>query len=333
MNIENSAKELLKRYLRAVARYLPLNKRDDISREIESMVLDICEERYGDSDIDEQRMESILVETGKPSRLAAKYKETKLLIGPELMPIFKLVVFIICLVTSVISIINFALTIDTKTAGEMLLYFMELFSSLTSTVGIVFIVFVILERTIKNKTEIDFDDNSWRVKDLPELTEKIPSKAEIIAGLIFSLIVIIVLNLFIERIGIYSFNDKGYSFHPVLTDKLISLLPLFTLRIAVGAVVPLPLIWDLNMMSGEKKNYYNQISQMCLTVFDIGIIILFLSRGFNYFFMSEGFISAGLADIIPIADKIYIGILLLILVLSGISLIKRTLVILPKWRV
>ena len=333
MNIVNSAQELLKRYLKAVARYLPLNKRADISREIESMILDICEERYGDSEIDEKRMESILVETGSPSKLAARYKEIKPLIGPELMPIFKLVVFIICLVTSVISLINFALTVDSKTIGEMMLYFFELFGSLTSMVGTVFIVFLILERTIKNKEEIDFNDESWKVKDLPELSEKIPGKGEIIAGLIFSVIAIIAINLFIDRIGIYSLHDGSYNFTPVLTEKFKSLLPLFSLRIAVGAVVVLPFIWNNNLISDLKKNNYHQISQMCLTVFDIGIIILFLSRGFSYFFSTDGFSSAGLEDLVLIADKIFLGILLLLLVLSIVNLVKRTLVILPKWRV
>jgi len=185
MEIETTAKELLERYLKAVARQLPLSKRADISKEIESMVFDICEERYGNAEIGKNRMESVLLELGKPSRLAAKYKEDRPLIGPELMPIFKLVILIVCVVTIVVSLIDFALSASGMSAVESGLFFLDLFSSLTGAVGTIFIIFVILERVIKNKAEIDFDDDKWKISDLPEIKEKIPSRAEIVATLIF----------------------------------------------------------------------------------------------------------------------------------------------------
>lgn len=333
MNIENPAKELLQRYLRAVARYLPLSKREDISKEIESMVYDICEERYADSDVDEKRMESILVELGKPSRLAAKYKEEKPIIGAELMPIFRLVLLIVCLVTTIISLISFSFSVSVMSASEAGMYFLELFSSLTGIVGTIFIIFVILERVIKNKAEIDFDDESWKVKDLPKLSEKIPGKAEIIAGLVFSVIAIIALNLFIDRVGIYSNTNGVWQFTPILTEQIKTLLPMFSVRIAIGAVVILPFIAGPDAVSAGKQNYYFQISQMGLTIFDIGIVILLLSRGMNAFFIIDAFQIAGIAELKPITGNIYTGILILLLGLSIWSLIKRTLVILPKRRV
>ncbi len=333
MNIENTAKELLQRYLKAVERHLPLSKRADISREIESLALDICEERYSQTDVDSKRMESVLTELGKPSRLAAKYREVKPLIGPELMPIFKIVLLVVCLVTTIVSVINFALTISGMSAAEAGLYFLELFSSLTGAVGTIFIIFVILERAIKNKSELDFNDDSWKISDLPETHEKIPSKAEIVAGLIFSVIFIIVINLFIDKVGIYNFHDEGFTFTPVLTDQIKSLLPMFSVRIAVGAVVVLPFIAGADAVSAGKQNYYYQISQMGLSVFDIGILILLLSRGAETFFILDSFSIAGIEELASMAVKIYTGVLILLLGLSGWNLVKRTLAILPKGRV
>jgi hypothetical protein len=333
MKLEETARELLQRYLRAAGKSLPLKKRFEITKEIESMILDICEERFNDAGINEKQMEDILLELGKPSGLAAKYKDEKPLIGSELMPIFKLVLFIVCLITSIISIISFSFNVSGMSASEISLYFVELFSSLTGTVGTIFIIFLILERVIKNKTEINFAEQNWKIKDLPPLDDKVPGKAEIIAGLIFSVIAIIALNLFIDWIGIYTFNNGTYSFTPILTGQIKSLLPMFSVRIAIGAVVMLPFVAGQEAVRFGTRNYYYQISQMGLTTFDIGIVILLLNRGIDAFFITEAFKIAGIEELSSMAGKIYTGVLLLLLGLSLFSLIKRTLVILPKGRV
>ncbi|MDC7226633.1 MAG: hypothetical protein PQJ61_07695 [Spirochaetales bacterium] len=333
MKIEESALELMKRYLKAVERYLPISKRADISREIESMIYDICEERYTEIEVDKQKMESVLVELGKPSKLAAKYKETRPLIGPELTPIFKLVVSVIVLITGFVSLINFAFAASSMTGPETGLYFLDLFGSVTGIVGTVFIVFYILERAIRNKSEIDFDDETWKIKDLPEIKDKTPGRSEVIAVLIFSVIIILALNLFTDRVGIYEFHDGGYNFTPILAADIYRILPLFSLRIAIGAVVGLPFIAGNGAVTGGSKNYYWRISQIGLNVFDIGIIILLFSRGFNSFFLSEGFSNAGFPGFVPVAEKLYVGILLILLVRCIITLVRNTLVILPKGRV
>jgi hypothetical protein len=324
------ADELLKRYLSAAGKSLPIKKRNDISKEIESMILDICEERWEEEEIDHRRMESVLVELGKPSTLAAKYKTESQIIGPELMPIFKLVLTIVCTVTAVVSLITFFLGSPPPTAGKIAAYFMGLFSSLFSAVGFIFIIFVILERIIPNKAEFNPLDQSWNINDLPEVKEKIPTKAEIIAGIIFSVIVIIAINVFIDYIGIYNFDSEGKTFTPVLSPEILRLLPLFSLRIAIGAMTLLPFVINRSMELSRSGSYYYNISQMGLSLFDIGILILLLKNGINSFFIVENFTKAGLDAVFPIAGTIFKGVILLLLALSLFSLVKRTLVILPK---
>jgi len=330
MNITKKADELLQRYLAAAGKSLPIKKRADITREIESLVLDICEERWPEIEIDQQKMESVLVELGKPSILAAKYKTEAQLIGPELMPIFKLVLMIVCTVTAVVSLISFFLGAATHTAGEIAAYFMELFSSLFSAVGFIFVIFVINERIIPNKKEFNPIDTAWNIKDLPDLKEKIPSKAEIIAGIIFSVIGVIVLNVFADRIGIYNYGPEGMRFFPVLTPEMLRLLPLFSLRIAIGAMTLLPFIINRSIELSRSGSYYYNISQMGLSLFDIGILILILKRGINSVLLVENFREAGLELIFPLAGNVFTGVLVLILGLTLFGLAKRTLVILPK---
>lgn len=330
MTINKNADELLKRYLAAAGKSLPIKERADICRDIESMVLDVCEERWSDAEIDSRKMESVLVELGNPSALAAKYKTEVPLIGPELKPIFKLVLMIVCTVTAVISLISFFLGSSLPSAGESTVYFMGLASSLFGSVGFIFVIFVILERIIPDKKEFNPTDVTWNINDLPELKEKIPSKAEIIAGLIFSCIAIVALIFFVDYIGIYRSGSDGNAFYPVLAPAILSLIPLFCLRIAIGAVTLLPFVINRSMELSRGGSYYYNISQMGLELFDIGIIILLLTRGVSSFLLLEGFREAGFETAAGFAEPIFKGVLLLLLALSAFSLIKRTLVILPK---
>ncbi|MBI9107850.1 MAG: hypothetical protein JEZ04_13970 [Spirochaetales bacterium] len=330
MTLTKKSKELLERYLAAAGKYLPIKNRTDISREIESLILDICEERWPEMEVDQQKMESVLVELGKPSKLAAKYKTEVLLIGPELIPVFKLVLMIVCTVTSIVSLSTFFIGSSPMTAGEIAAYFIELFNSLFGVVGFIFIIFVILERIIPNKGEFNPLDQSWNIKDLPDIKEKIPSKAEIITGIFFSIIAIIALNVFTDYIGIYSFGSEGMNFLPILAPELIQLLPLFSLRIAIGAMTLLPFIISRSAELTRSGSYYYNISQMGLSLFDIGILILFLKRGIESFLLVDNFAKAGFDEIFLLSGTLFKGILILLLCLSIFSLVKRTLVILPK---
>ena len=330
MRMTEKAAELLMRYRAAVGRCLPMKDRNDISLEIESMILDVCEERYGDSEISELQMASVIEENGKPSTVARRYKKERPLIGPELMPIFKLVLMIVCIVTAVVSLVSLFFSITDMSGSETGLYLLDLFQSLTGAVGSIFIIFVILERILIRKPDFNPIDKAWDVSDLPELKEKLPGRAEIIAGLVFSAIAIIALNIFTERIGIYQFTDSGTVFIPVLTDRILSLIPLFSLRIALGAVVLLPLAAGGRREISRTQNYYYNISRMGLEVFDIGILLMLISRGVDSFLILDNFESAGLTEFLPYAGNLFTGVLLILIGFTAYSIVRKTLVILPK---
>lgn len=335
MTFESKSEDILKRYLHAVSRHLPMKKRTDISRELESTILDMLEEDYGnpDSVITLDELEPVLRKIGKPSAVARRYKEEKPLIGPELMPFFKMVLQIVLIVTFSVSLLSDVFIVGKMNGMEILKKFLEMISSLLQATGTVFIVFLIIERLVKDKQSLSIDDGDWKLSELPENKTKVPGKAEIIASIAAAAVFIIVLNLFISKIGIYDLGANPPVFTPVLSPFIYNLLPIFTLRLAAGAVILIPLIAGARDKNGRSRTYYYSIATTALEIFDIGMFSVLLYKGPSAMLMMKGFIQAGLTDLLPLIGPLYTGILILLIVLTLISIVKKVITILPAGRI
>jgi hypothetical protein len=94
-----NAQEWIDRYVNAVGEALPLRERGDVEAEIRSLLQDELEARgVALDDPDEQTVLSVLEQFGRPEDLAARYAPPRVLIGPTLFPIFRLVTTIVLLV-------------------------------------------------------------------------------------------------------------------------------------------------------------------------------------------------------------------------------------------
>ena len=65
--------ELIKRYIYAVTKHLPENKRQDVGRELESLIEETLAERSQDGQAADSDTKAVLLELGRPAELAAKY--------------------------------------------------------------------------------------------------------------------------------------------------------------------------------------------------------------------------------------------------------------------
>ena len=184
MKLSIQAEDLMSRYLSAAERSLPIRERSEIRAEIELLILDSCEERRPEAEIDQTTMEEVLIRLGSPAEAAAKWVPETPLIGRELIPVFKLVLTIVCTVTAGTSLISYFLSGDAQSLPTAAQYFAGLVSSIFSSVGSIFIIFVILERLIPDKSEISLKKDDWKPSDLPENKEKLPGRAEIITEFI-----------------------------------------------------------------------------------------------------------------------------------------------------
>lgn len=89
MTTNHAGEQLVRRYLRAVARALPARQRADVCREIGTLVEDKLEERTGGAAATQGAVEDVLRELGDPREVARRFDPHPChLVGPELFPMF-----------------------------------------------------------------------------------------------------------------------------------------------------------------------------------------------------------------------------------------------------
>lgn len=65
--------ELIERYIYAATRYMKKEEKEDVAKELQSIIADMLEERCGDAEPDEETVKEVLNELGNPRDLYEKY--------------------------------------------------------------------------------------------------------------------------------------------------------------------------------------------------------------------------------------------------------------------
>ena len=73
--------DLIKRYIYAVTKTLPARMREDVEKELHSLISDMLEERCQDMPPTEHDVLVVLTELGRPAELAAKYRPERAFIS------------------------------------------------------------------------------------------------------------------------------------------------------------------------------------------------------------------------------------------------------------
>ena len=99
--------ELVKRYVAAVQRELPEQKREEIGRELKANImdqLDALAEQQG-SPLDEQQVSDVLIAMGHPQQVARQFCPPAPLIPERLMPLYKHTLFMVLGVLFVLQVV------------------------------------------------------------------------------------------------------------------------------------------------------------------------------------------------------------------------------------
>ena len=223
---------LIDKYTTEVGKHLPRKNRADIEAEIRSTLEDMLEERsQGKGSADEATVMELLKEYGSPREVAATYKTHQYLIGPRLFPIFEMVVRIVLAVVAGASLIGLGVGLAktglsgpafATTIGE---WFGGLLSGLIAAFGNIVLVFAILERTqVAEKFEKEFKE--WDPKELK--SEPDPDQIDLadhIATVIFTVLALVVINLYPNLLAIRFASDGTWMTLPVLTEAFFRFLP------------------------------------------------------------------------------------------------------------
>jgi hypothetical protein len=211
--------ELIKRYLHALAEYLPAEGKEEILKEVEANIYDMLQ-----NDFSEENVNWVLTELGDPAVLSRNYKgKQQYLIGPDYYDNYirtlKLVCPLVAVISFILAIIPVLLSSPGADFGDVISDFFS--SSISSALEgaltsafIITVVFVIIEKCgakdISNAK--GFKKEPWTPSKLANVPADKPYRfktGDIIAEIIFSVIGTAVFFTFAPKFGWYTKVDES----------------------------------------------------------------------------------------------------------------------------
>ena len=233
--------ELIDRYVYEIGRHLPRKNRTDIQVELQSTLVDTLESRVQGEPSQEDVVE-LLKEFGPPQKVAASYwPQSQYLIGPNLYPLFRMVVGIALMVFVIVQLVLLGIAVvfdqEILTFMSVLDIFAEMIGSVFTTFGIVVIVFAILQYfDVKPDTE----DEQWDPRKLPQVEEvDTVSRGGIVAEITFILVFLAILLFLPDKIGVVVSPGTEIILNPVIT----SYIPLIVASILLGIALDVIILW------------------------------------------------------------------------------------------
>jgi len=221
--------DLIERYLYQVEKYLPKSTRKEISNELRSLILEQLDDQNIKTD-DEDQVANILKDFGEPRKVAASYTKQEGVIAKELVPIFYLILRILFYVLPItllfVSMIDYFSSNDTYSVLDLLLSMLysvpDILMALTSSIGILFLVFSGISTSMSANELKDLKMPEFDPKKLPQVPTNIYkiSIFEVLFSILASILFLYLINYEQGLIAIY-YEDTRY---PLLNDQFNQIL-------------------------------------------------------------------------------------------------------------
>lgn len=243
MTKQQESYELVERYIAEVGRHLPRNNREDVQKELHTLLLDTIEERKGgDGPISAGIVEEVLEEFGDPTRVARNYSgKPNYLIGPSIYPVFLNVLKIILCGSLGLSLL---ISVAQVMAGK------RQFQDLTSLAGLggvvdhaitlfisFFIVAIIIFGLIERfgiEDPFDMEKEPWTPSKLPPLEESDqPTFAGTSIKIYATVLIMLLFNFSPDWFGVYFF-ESGEKTRIVQLEEMGFHFPLLLMNIWWG---------------------------------------------------------------------------------------------------
>lgn len=245
--------EMVDRYIYAVTRRLPQSKREDIAKELKSLIDDMLEERV-QGKATEKDVEEVLLALGNPKKLAQQYLGMKkYLIGPVFIELYLYILKIIIVAfIAALSLIFLVQTILSPIAflNNFIDFIVSIITGIPQAIGWLTLVFVILERFSDLKVDDLSLDKQWSPKFLPSVPDpnRRIKRCQPFIGIAFYVLLIIFCVFSSEFIGIFVFQDgKFFEVIPFLNMETYSAnLPLIII------ILGLFMLKDFLKLASEK---------------------------------------------------------------------------------
>jgi len=329
---------LIDRYVYHVGKQLPEKSREDLKREIRSLVEDSLEDRSRASGrpIDEAMTVEVLKEFGRPEKMAASYVPERYLISPRMFPIFWLVVRIVMTVLFAITLVKLFIgvaQVEPNFVQLIIQAVMGFASGAISALGNIVIVFAIIqyfspvvvqyfapEVSIKLVEEDDWDPLKMeKIEDDQEL-----NRFEQVFEITFSVIGLALFNFFPELLGISFLQNGEWVSLTAFSASFFNYLPWINLIWSAEILLGLVLL-----IQGRWQIVTRRIS-LLIKILSIALAGLMLAgpslvgiTAQDLVVSETGFTAENANFLVTLFGQIVKGTLVLIIVLDGVSIIKQ----------
>ena len=223
--------KLIDKYMLEMTNNLPSKKQADLIAEIRSLIEDTLDDRSqaAGRPVDEEMVAEVLKEFGPPEKVAASYLPERYLVGPQLFPIFILVLRIVLTVVAVVTLVGMGVNIAQQelTVDAFIKALVGGFAGLMSagfqTLGTITFIFAIIQWA---QPQIRAKNKAWDPRQMKDTypTDQV-RPAEQIAQIVLTSIVLLLFNFYPDAIGFYSMVDGQWVHVPILSQEFFRYLP------------------------------------------------------------------------------------------------------------
>ena len=287
MKLSEKSQTLLERYLLAVERRLPWQGRKDIIAEIRANFMDTLEDHYAPEEVlDETVLEEELRKLGSPQQVAAGYRQTDALIGPQHNQLFRLIVT--RLTPIVVAAVFFAGLLSLILSGGKSPFWgvWEMFGNAwqvaVGIIGTAAIIFMVLTRWFpqanagKALEGLNEEEKHWKVSDLPEAVAE-PEKVhvwELALGVTFGVLgLVFFLFLFDQLAGFWWRSGGQWRMVPVFTAAFKAFIPWIAVNIG------LDLALNILMFVRQRRTLFTRLFEMVIKVSELALTAALLRAG------------------------------------------------------
>lgn len=197
--------KLIEQYLYAIGRKLPYRGRNDIKAELESLIMDDIEAKYGTNPT-EAEVKERLKAFGSPTAVARRYREDKPVIAAGLSEMYFFLLKILAGALAIAYTVIFALSLfqGALDSGSILASFGKSVASFVTgylcAIGAVSLAFIAVTNAAEDpKIDLEAEWNPDDLKDV-ELEVTNPSKADSIVTLVCLAAMAVIMNAFPEML-------------------------------------------------------------------------------------------------------------------------------------
>ena len=157
--------ELVQRYIAAVQRELPEDKRDEIGRELKANILDQLDALANYAEPSQQQISQVLQQMGRPSKVARQFVPARPLIEAEQMQTYLYTLYIVLGVLFVIQVLGSTVAWLDNDFG-LLLYMKSVLSGFVGDACLAFTA-ITLGFAFSQQQGTSLDNNNWQPEKLP----------------------------------------------------------------------------------------------------------------------------------------------------------------------